>query len=59
MMRKLLIALGVGLLAVIIAYAAIFVWAPSMYVEKAFNILVATFLGSVVVTSLMLIRRRG
>jgi hypothetical protein len=59
MIRKLLISFGIAFLSVIIAYVAIFVFAPTMYVEKAFNILAATFLGSAVVTSLVLMRRRG
>jgi hypothetical protein len=58
MMRRLLISLGVALLVTAFAYGAIFVLAPTMYVEKAFNILAATFLGSAVVTLLMPMRRR-
>jgi hypothetical protein len=59
MIRSLLISLGVAFLVATIAYVAIFVLAPTMYVEKAFNILAATFFGTAVVTLLMLMRRRG
>jgi hypothetical protein len=59
MMRGLLISLGVAFLATLIVYAAIFILAPTMYVEKAFNILSATFFGSAIGTLLIRMRRRG
>jgi hypothetical protein len=57
MIRRLLISLGIAFLADMIAYMAIFVIAPGMYVEKAFNILVAVFVASVGITSLALTLR--
>lgn len=54
MIRGMLIALGVAFLATALVYLAILVLAPGMYVEKAFNILAAAFIGSAVVTSLVL-----
>jgi hypothetical protein len=59
MIRGMLIALGVAFLVAVLVYLAIAVLAPGMYVEKAFNILAAAFIGSAVVTSLVLMRRRG
>ena len=59
MIRKALIALGAAFLACVLTYVAIVVFAPEMYVERAFHILVAAFVGTAVVTSLMLMRRRG
>lgn len=56
MMRRILVSLAVAFLAAVMAYLAIFVLAPTMYVEKAFNILAAAFIGSAVITLLVLIR---
>jgi hypothetical protein len=56
---RLLISLGVASMAVIAAYVTIVALAPTMYVEKAFNILAATFLGSAVVTFLILMTARS
>lgn len=58
MIRGILVALGVAFLVAALAYLAIIVLAPEMYVEKAFNILAAAFIGAAVVTSLVLMRRR-
>lgn len=57
-MRGMLVALGVAFLAAVLTYLAIPVLAPEMYVEKAFNILAAAFIGAAVVTPLVL-RRLG
>lgn len=57
MIRKILISLGVALLVAVLAYLAIVVLAPGMYVEKALNILAALFVASAGITSLVLIRR--
>lgn len=57
MIRKILISLGVAFLVAVLAYLAIVVLAPSMYVEKALNILAAVFMVAGI-TSLVLIRRR-
>jgi hypothetical protein len=56
MIRRILISLAVAFLAAVMTYLAIFVLAPTMYVEKAFNILAAAFIGSAVITLLVLIR---
>jgi hypothetical protein len=53
-MKRTFISLGVAFLVVVIVYLAL---PPNMYVEKAFNILVAAFVGSAVVTALVLGRR--
>jgi len=55
-MRRILISLAVAFLTAVITYLAICVLAPTMYVEKAFNILAAAFVGSTVITLLVLIR---
>lgn len=57
-MKCTLISLGVATLVAILAYLAILVLAPEMYVEKAGNIIVLAFIGAAVVTSLVLMRRR-
>jgi hypothetical protein len=59
MIRRILISLGAAFLAAMIAYLAIIVLAPTMYVEKAFNFLAAAFIGTGGVTWLVLMRRRG
>jgi hypothetical protein len=56
MIRRILISLAVAFLAAVMTYLVIFVLAPTMYVEKAFNILAAAFIGSAVITLLVLIR---
>lgn len=58
MMRTALISLGAAFLMAVITYLAMLLLAPTMYAEKAFNILCAAFVGSAVVTSIALIRRR-
>jgi hypothetical protein len=58
MIRRILISLAVAFVAAVITYLAIFVLAPTMYVEKAFNILAAAFVGSTVITFVLLMRRR-
>ncbi|WP_230029955.1 hypothetical protein, partial [Massilia sp. Bi118] len=58
MMRTALISLGAAFLTAVITYFAILVLAPTMYAEKAFNILFAAFIGSAVVTSIVLIRKQ-
>jgi hypothetical protein len=57
MIRKILISLGVAFLVAVLAYLAIVVLAPGMYVEKALNILAAVFMVAGI-TTLMLVRRR-
>jgi hypothetical protein len=58
MRRKVLISLAIAFLAAVLTYLAIVVLAPDMYVEKAFNLLAAAFIGTAGLTSLVLIRRR-
>ena len=57
-MKRTFISLGVAFLVAALVYISIFFFDPGMYVEKAFNILVAAFVGSAVVTSLVLRRKR-
>lgn len=59
MMQKILISLGVAFLVALITYLSIFMLAPTMYVEKAFNILVAAFLGSACLTLALLMRKQN
>jgi hypothetical protein len=58
MTRGVLIPLGVAFFAATLAYLAIYVFAPTMYVEKAFNILAIVFLMSGGITSLVLMTRK-
>jgi hypothetical protein len=57
-MKRIFISLGVAFLVSVLTYLGIFVLAPDMYVEKAFNLLFAAFIGSAAITSLVLMRRR-
>lgn len=59
MIRLILISLGVAILAAALAYLAIVVLAPDMYVEKAFNVLAVAFIGGAVTTSVALMRKRS
>jgi hypothetical protein len=56
-MKRTFISLGVAFLVAALVYLAIASFAPTMYVEKAFNILAAVFIGSAVVTLLILMRK--
>lgn len=51
-MRRTLISLGVAFLVLAIVYTAIFFLDPGMNVEKAYNILVLSFIGAGIVTAL-------
>lgn len=57
-MKRTVISLCVAFLVAVAVYFGLGVVAPDIYVEKAFNILVAAFVSSAVVTSLLL-RWRG
>lgn len=57
-MKSTFISLGVAFLAVALIYISIFFFDPGMNVEKAFNIIVLSFIGSAVLTALAL-RLRG
>lgn len=53
-MKRTFISLGVAFLVVVFVYLGLGVVAPDIYVEKALNILVAAFVGSAVITALVL-----
>ena len=52
-MKRTVISLGVGFLVVAIIYISIFFFDPGMNIEKAFNIIVLSFIGSAVLTALV------
>jgi hypothetical protein len=52
-MKRTFISLGVGFVVVAIIYISIFFFDPGMNIEKAFNIIVVSFIGSVIVTALV------
>lgn len=58
-MKRTLISLGVAFLVAALVWLTIIVFTPTMYVEKAGNIIVLAFIGAAVVTSLLLRRKRG
>lgn len=53
-MKRALISIGVALLVTVLVDISIILFNPTMYVEKAFNILFLTFIGAAIVTSLAL-----
>ena len=53
-MKRAFISLGVAFLVATLVYISIFLFDPGMYVEKAFNILVAAFVGAGIITALAL-----
>ncbi|QBI02853.1 hypothetical protein [Pseudoduganella albidiflava] len=57
-MKSIFISLGVALLVAIVVYVSIFFVDPGMNVEKALNLIICSFLGSVVLTALVLLLRR-
>lgn len=57
-MKRTLISIGVALLVTLLVDLSIILFNPTMYVEKAFNILALTFIGVAIITSLAL-RSRG
>lgn len=52
-MKRTFISLGVGFLVVLIIYIAIFFLDPGMNIEKAFNIIVLSFIGATILTALV------
>lgn len=56
-MKTILISLGVAFLAVAIVYISIFLLAPGMNVEQAFGIIFYAFIGSGILTALVLMLR--
>ncbi|QBE62363.1 hypothetical protein [Pseudoduganella lutea] len=57
-MKRTLISFGVAFLVVVIVYISILFFDPGMNVEKAFNIIVLSFIGSAVLAALVLRLRR-
>lgn len=53
-MKRTLISLGVALLFTVLVDLSIIIFNPTMYVEKVFNILAVSFIGTAIVTSLVL-----
>lgn len=51
-MKRTLVSLGLGFLAAVLAYVAILLVEPTMYVEKAGNIIVNAFVVISIVTAL-------
>jgi len=51
-MKRTLVSLGLGFLAAVLAYVAILLVEPTMYVEKAGNIIVNAFVVVSIVTAL-------
>jgi len=47
------ISLGVGFVVVAVIYVSIFFFDPGMNIEKAFNIIVFSFIGSTLLTALV------
>jgi len=45
-MKRMSISLGVGFVVVAVIYVSIFFFDPGMNIEKAFNIIVFSFIGS-------------
>lgn len=57
-MKRTFISLGVALLVTVLVDLSIILFDPTMYVEKAFNILVITFI-SVAIITLLALRSRA
>ena len=52
-MKRMSISLGVGFMVVAVIYVSIFFFDPGMNIEKAFNIIVFSFIGSTLLTALV------
>jgi len=52
-MKRMSISLGVGFVVVAVIYVSIFFFDPGMNIEKAFNIIVLSFIGSTILTALV------
>jgi len=52
-MKRTFISLGVGSFVVAAIYISIFFFDPGMNIEKAFNIIVLSFIGSTILTALV------
>lgn len=53
-MKRALISIGVAVLVTFLVDLSIILFNPTMNVEKGFNVLVFTFIGAAVITSLAL-----
>jgi hypothetical protein len=53
-MKRTFISLGVAFLVAVVVWLTIVIFAPTMNVEKAGNIIVLSLIGSAVVTALVL-----
>ena len=56
-MRTAFISFGIALLIAVLAWASIIFLDPGMNLDKAYNIIVLSFIGSAVLTALVLMRR--
>jgi presenilin-like A22 family membrane protease len=56
-MRATFVSLGIALLVAVLVWASIIFLDPGMNLDKAFNILVGSFIGSAVLTALVLMLR--
>lgn len=56
-MRTTFISLGSALLIAVLVWASIIFLDPGMNLDKAYNIIVLSFIGSAVLTALVLMRR--
>ncbi len=52
-MKRMFISLGVGFVVVAVIWVSIFFFDPGMNIEKAFNIIVLSFIGSTILTALV------
>ncbi|MEW6020884.1 MAG: hypothetical protein AB1807_01970 [Pseudomonadota bacterium] len=52
-MKRMFISLGVGFVVVAVIYVSMFFFDPGMNIEKAFNIIVLSFIGSTILTALV------
>lgn len=52
-MKRMFISLGIGFVVVAVIYVSIFFFDPGMNIEKAFNIIVFSLIGSTVLTALV------
>jgi drug/metabolite transporter superfamily protein YnfA len=57
-MKRTFTSLGVAFLVASLAWLTIIVFTPTMYVEKAGNIIVLAFIGAAIITFMALRRRQ-
>lgn len=56
-MRTTFVSLGIAILIAVLVWASIIFLDPGMSLDKAYSIIVFSFIGSAVLTALVLIRR--